>query len=125
MGKEMSNWRNWPISRAWIAKNECPDCGNSLIITELIMIGEDDDTHNGICIHCRKQYSVSTAHGTLTVNIEAAEQQDRIDALEERVARLEAMVKTLTENKPISLPDTPKPEAEDETFRKKYGYLLS
>lgn len=121
----MSNWRTWPMSTEWANSNKCPDCGHYLIITELIDNCEYNDVHNGICPSCRIQYTVTTPHDTLTVNVEAAEQQDRIDALEERVARLEAIVKGLTENKPLSLPDTPKPEPEDKAFREKYGYLLS
>ena len=112
------------MSAEWISSKECPNCGHSLIITELIDNGEYCDVHNGICPSCRIQYTVTTQHDTLTVNVEAAEQQDRIDALEERVARLETIVQSLTERKPLNVPVTPKATPEETDFKKKYGYLF-
>lgn len=97
-----------------------------MIITHLISQGNEEasDIHNGICPHCRKQYTVMSDAGTLTPNLQASSQQDRIDALEARVARLEAIVQNLTERKPLSLPVTPKATPEEADFRKKYGYLF-
>lgn len=121
----MTHWKEWELSAEWSSKKECPDCGHSLIITELIAAGEYEDVHNGICIHCRKQYTTITAHDTLAVNVDATEQQDRIDALEERVTRLEAMVNTLTERENLNAPVTPKTTPEVSTpLLKKYSFLL-
>jgi len=115
----MTTWRDWPMSAEWVS-NECPDCGHSLIITERI----NGNVYNGICPDCRKQYTVYDDTGTLTVNVDATLQQDRIDALEARITRLEAIVQSLTERKTLSLPVTPKATPEEADFKKKYGYLL-
>lgn len=120
----MTSWREWELSADWIANNHCPECGQSLIITEHIATINDSTVFNGICSSCRKQYTVSVDDGDLAVNPEAARQQDRIDALEERVARLEAIVQNLTNRREVSLPVTPKPTTEEADFRKKYGYLF-
>lgn len=126
MGEKVSTWREWEISEVWASDAICPDCGNTLIITHLISQGYDEmsDIHNAICPLCRKQYTVTSDTGTLTPNVQASRQQDRIDALEARIARLETIVQKLTERKPLSLPVTPKPEPEEADFRNKYGYLF-
>lgn len=126
----MTSWREWEISEVWANGAVCPDCGESLIITHLVAPGiqydeeTGSDIHNGICPRCRQQYTVISNPGTLSPNLQASIQQDRIDALEERVARLEAIVQSLTERKPLSFPVTPEPNPEEADFRKKYGYLL-
>lgn len=117
-------WREWELSPDWISEDTCPECGHSLIITDRISAFTNNDVYNGICNTCRRQYTVTMHESTVTVNVLAANQQDRIDELEARVARLEAMVQKLTERKPVSLPDTPKPTTEEADFRKKYGYLF-
>lgn len=80
--------------------------------------------YNGICPNCRNQYTVHDATNTLTVNDTAADQQDRIDALEERIAQLEAIVQRLSEQNHSPLPEAPKAHTEEADFRKKYGYLF-
>lgn len=121
----MKSWREWELSTKFTDRY-CPECGQSLIITELIDATDESKYFNGICTSCKRQYTAraNADDETFTINYEAADQQDRIDALEERVAQLEAIVKSLTERKPLSLPDTPKPTTEEANFRKKYGFLL-
>lgn len=121
------------MSTEWSSNGLCPDCGHSLIITERIcapIIDDGNEIHNGICPNCRKQYTVTSTE-TLTVNTEAAEQQDRIDALEARVARLEAIVQKLldTQRAPNHPPITQAKQEEthdeqDATLRARYKYLF-
>ncbi|MBQ2617777.1 MAG: hypothetical protein IJF90_13035 [Synergistaceae bacterium] len=128
----MTTWRDWELSTAWSTNGLCPDCGQTLIITELIcgaLVDGGSDMHNGICANCRKQYTILTDAGTLTVNVDATLEQDRIAALEDRVAKLEAIVQKLLDSP--RYPDTPKPsnvpQAPQEDvppLLEKYRYLL-
>lgn len=123
MGSEVNTWKDWEISADWINSTVCPDCGNTLIITNSVARLEGSFIYNGICHVCRKQYTINTDTESLTENPEAATQQDRIAALEARVTQLEALVqKLLTGNNPPTHPSLP-PE-EDGDFRKKYSYLF-
>lgn len=134
MDSKVTSWREWEISAEWASSNECPDCGNTLIITHLVSPAISDtwndeqgsDLHNGICPKCRKQYSVLTDAGTLTPNLQASQQQDRIDQLEARVERLEALVQNLMKRQTVPthppIPEEPKDDADD--FRKKYRFLF-
>lgn len=131
----MSNWREWELSDTWSSNDKCPECGEPLIITHLVTPGissyyETSDLHNGICITCRKQYSVFTPAGTLTVNEQAVRQQDRVDALEERVAKLEditqkLLASLLPQRQAPNMTPKPSPEVtEADEIRSKYRFLL-
>lgn len=134
MVSEVTRWREWELSAEWASSNICPNCGENLIITELISHTEETyystatTLYNGICPSCRKQYTIHTDAEALTVNVEAANQQDIICALESRVARLEAIVQKLIEQIIVPtrppIPDRQEEEPDAKDFRKKYSYLF-
>lgn len=133
----MSAWQDWPLSEEWSDEGYCPDCGHSLIITDLInamtstyYYDSKEYIYNGICPDCHKQYTIASTT-SLPVNEKELEQQDRISALEERVARLEALVQKLLDtprvptNPPAQPPENDAQEGEqDATLRARYKFLF-
>lgn len=124
----MKAWEEWPQGECY--DETCPACGQPLIIAEKICTfepnyySEGSDMFTAICPDCRIQYLIHAPIGTLTARPREAEQAIRINALEARLTELEAIVQSLTERKPLSLPVTPKATPEEADFRKKYGYLF-
>ena len=133
----MSQWENWPMCEEWSDEGYCPDCGHTLIITELLSEMTDkyyynrkQYIYNGICPDCHKQYT-TTSTKALRVNAKELEQQDRISALEDRVARLEALVQKLLDTPRVPTKPTAQPtendaqeSEQDATLRARYKFLF-
>ena len=123
-------WKEWPQATEWVSNNQCPECGYPLIITSIIGTTGESDIHNAICPECRKQYTTLTDAGTSIVNLPALRQQERLEALEQRVAVLEAQLEeilaSLLPQKPREYPKlnhTPE-DPETEELREKYSFLF-
>lgn len=123
----MTTWREWELSAEWTDEAICPDCGHALIITNIV---ENTNLYNGICPDCRRQYTV-THEEPLNVDDMALSQQERIDTLEARVARLEAIVQelmtrpTVPTRPPIPQGEREVPQGEqDATIRSRYKFLF-